>query len=100
MGERRVYISLRRHPQRSPARIENVLRYLAPRHHVEERCRERFLFDWKLQYQVDPLLIECKNKETLTYDDLRQTAAYLGKRMGDWQSWLAARAPAATYGKC
>jgi DNA segregation ATPase FtsK/SpoIIIE-like protein len=39
-------------------------------------------FDWKLQYQVDPLLIECKNKETLTYDDLRQTAAYLGKRMG------------------
>jgi hypothetical protein len=38
--------------------------------------------DWKLKYHVDPLLIECKNTDTLTYDDLRQTAAYLGKRMG------------------
>jgi len=39
-------------------------------------------FDWKLQYRIDPLLIECKNKDQLTYNDLRQTAAYLGKRMG------------------
>jgi hypothetical protein len=38
--------------------------------------------DWKLQYQIDPLLIECKNTDTLTYDDLRQTTSYLGKRMG------------------
>jgi hypothetical protein len=39
-------------------------------------------FDWKLQYQIEPLVIECKNTETLMYDDLRQTASYLGKRMG------------------
>ena len=38
--------------------------------------------DWKRRYQIDPLLIECKNTDTLTYDDLRQTASYLGKRMG------------------
>jgi hypothetical protein len=38
--------------------------------------------DWKMRHQIDSLLIECKNKTTLTYDDLRQTAAYLGKRMG------------------
>jgi hypothetical protein len=28
------------------------------------------------------LRIECKNTDTLSYDDLRQTASYLGKRMG------------------
>jgi hypothetical protein len=39
-------------------------------------------FDWKMHHQIDPLLIECKNTERLTYDDLRQTACYLGKRMG------------------
>jgi len=39
-------------------------------------------FDWKLHYRIDPLLIECKNKNRLTYNDLRQAAAYLGKRMG------------------
>jgi hypothetical protein len=38
--------------------------------------------DWKRQHHIDPLLIECKNTNTLTYDDLRQTASYLGKRMG------------------
>jgi hypothetical protein len=39
-------------------------------------------FDWKMHYHIDPVLIECKNTETLSYDDLRQTASYLGKRMG------------------
>lgn len=39
-------------------------------------------FDWKMQYQIDPVLIECKNTDALSYDDLRQTASYLGKRMG------------------
>jgi hypothetical protein len=39
-------------------------------------------FDWKMRHQTDSLLVECKNKDTLTYDDLRQTASYLGKRMG------------------
>jgi hypothetical protein len=39
-------------------------------------------FDWKTQYHCDSILIECKNKDVLTYDDLRQTASYLGKRMG------------------
>ena len=38
--------------------------------------------DWKAQHQINSLLIECKNKDTLTYDDLRQTATYLGTRMG------------------
>jgi hypothetical protein len=39
-------------------------------------------FDWKLHHQINPLLIECKNTDALMYDDLRQTASYLGKRMG------------------
>jgi hypothetical protein len=39
-------------------------------------------FDWKIHHKIDSLLIECKNKDALTYDDLRQTASYLGKRMG------------------
>jgi len=39
-------------------------------------------FDWKQHYHIDPFLIECKNTDTLRYDDLRQTASYLGKRMG------------------
>lgn len=39
-------------------------------------------FDWKMQYKIDPVLIECKNKDRLTYGDFRQTASYLGKRMG------------------
>ncbi|HXI39241.1 MAG TPA: hypothetical protein VNH83_04650 [Bryobacteraceae bacterium] len=39
-------------------------------------------FDWKIRHETDSLLVECKNKDRLTYDDLRQTASYLGKRMG------------------
>ena len=39
-------------------------------------------FDWKMHYKIDPVLIECKNKDRLTYGDFRQTASYLGKRMG------------------
>jgi hypothetical protein len=39
-------------------------------------------FDWKIQHGIASLLIECKNTEALTYDDLRQTASYLGKQMG------------------
>jgi hypothetical protein len=39
-------------------------------------------FDWKIQHRIDSLLVECKNKNSLSYDDLRQTASYLGKRMG------------------
>ena len=39
-------------------------------------------FDWKMRHETDSLLVECKNKFALTYDDLRQTASYLGKRMG------------------
>ena len=39
-------------------------------------------FDWKIRHETDPLLIECKNKEVLSFGDLRQTASYLGKRMG------------------
>ena len=39
-------------------------------------------FDWKIQHGIASLLIECKNTEALSYDDLRQTAAYLGKHMG------------------
>lgn len=39
-------------------------------------------FDWKMNYKIDPVLIECKNKDRLTYGDFRQTASYLGKRMG------------------
>ena len=38
--------------------------------------------DWKTQHQIGSLLVECKNKNSLSYDDLRQTASYLGKRMG------------------
>lgn len=40
------------------------------------------LFDWKMLHKIDSLLVECKNKDTLSYEDLRQTACYLGKRMG------------------
>ena len=39
-------------------------------------------FDWKTRHETHSLLVECKNKNVLTYDDLRQTASYLGKRMG------------------
>jgi hypothetical protein len=39
-------------------------------------------FDWKIRHHCDSLVIECKNKDKLRYDDLRQTASYLGKRMG------------------
>jgi hypothetical protein len=39
--------------------------------------------DWKNEHQIHSvLLIECKNKEKLLHDDLRQTACYLGKTMG------------------
>ena len=38
--------------------------------------------DWKTQHRIQSLLIECKNKDTVAYDDLRQTACYLGNRMG------------------
>ena len=38
--------------------------------------------DWKIQHRIDSLLVECKNKKSLSYDDLRQTASYLGKHMG------------------
>jgi len=38
--------------------------------------------DWKREHQIHSILIECKNKETLAYDDLRQIACYLGKTMG------------------
>ena len=39
-------------------------------------------FDWKNEHHVHSVLIECKNKEELSYDDLRQTACYLGKKLG------------------
>ena len=35
-----------------------------------------------MRHEAESLLVECKNKNVLTYDDLRQTASYLGKRMG------------------
>jgi hypothetical protein len=39
--------------------------------------------DWKREHHIHSVLIECKNsKEALSYDDLRETACYLGKRMG------------------
>jgi hypothetical protein len=38
--------------------------------------------DWKREHHSLSLLIECKNQERLTYEDLRQTACYLGKIMG------------------
>ncbi len=39
-------------------------------------------YDWKTQHKIDSLLVECKNKNSLSYGDLRQTASYLGSRMG------------------
>ena len=39
-------------------------------------------FDWKHSHRIDSLVIECKNTDKLRYSDLRQTAVYLGKRMG------------------
>ena len=39
-------------------------------------------FDWKMHYKIDPVLIECKNKDRLKYGDFRQTGSYLGRRMG------------------
>jgi len=39
-------------------------------------------FDWKMQHRINALVIECKNTDKLTNDDLRQTAAYIGKHMG------------------
>jgi hypothetical protein len=38
--------------------------------------------DWKSAHENHGILVECKNKENLSYHDLRQTACYLGKRMG------------------
>jgi hypothetical protein len=38
--------------------------------------------DWKNEHHIHSVLIECKNKEKLSHDDLRQTACYLGKKMG------------------
>ena len=38
--------------------------------------------DWKTEHHILSVLIECKNKDTLSYDDLRQTACYLGETMG------------------
>jgi hypothetical protein len=35
-----------------------------------------------MRHEIHSLLVECKNKATLTYDDVRQTACYLGKMMG------------------
>lgn len=39
-------------------------------------------FDLKIRHEAHSLLVECKNKDTLTYGDVRQTACYLGKIMG------------------
>jgi hypothetical protein len=39
-------------------------------------------FDWKNRHKVESLLVECKNTRSLDYEALRQTASYLGKRMG------------------
>jgi len=39
-------------------------------------------FDWKNAHGIQSILIECKNKEILSYGDLRQTACYLGRKMG------------------
>ncbi len=39
-------------------------------------------FDWKSRHNSDSLLLECKNKDKLSYGDLRQTASYLGRTMG------------------
>jgi len=38
--------------------------------------------DWKTLYRIDLVVIECKNADDVTNDDLRQTASYLGKHMG------------------
>jgi hypothetical protein len=38
--------------------------------------------DWKNEHHILLVLIECKNKEKLSYDDLRQTACYIGRKMG------------------
>ena len=38
--------------------------------------------DWKNAHGNQSILIECKNKEDLSHDDLRQTACYLGRKMG------------------
>jgi hypothetical protein len=39
-------------------------------------------FDWKSRHNVESVLIECKNQDELSHDDLRQTACYLGRVMG------------------
>jgi hypothetical protein len=39
-------------------------------------------FDWKSRHKVESVLIECKNQDALSHDDLRQTASYLGRIMG------------------
>jgi hypothetical protein len=39
-------------------------------------------FDWKSRHKVESVLIECKNQDELSHDDLRQTACYLGRVMG------------------
>lgn len=39
-------------------------------------------FDWKSRHRVECVLIECKNQNDLSHDDLRQTACYLGRIMG------------------
>ena len=39
-------------------------------------------FDWKSRHHVESVLIECKNQDELSHDDLRQTACYLGRIMG------------------
>lgn len=39
-------------------------------------------FDWKSRHKIESVLIECKNQDELSHDDLRQTACYLGRVMG------------------
>jgi hypothetical protein len=40
-------------------------------------------FDWKSRHAIESsVLIECKNQDALSHDDLRQTACYLGRIMG------------------
>jgi hypothetical protein len=39
-------------------------------------------FDWKSRHLVESVIIECKNQDALSHDDLRQTACYLGRIMG------------------
>ena len=38
--------------------------------------------DWKREHHALSVPIECKNKNKLSYDDLRQAACYLGKKLG------------------